>query len=77
MSGKPAARQGDPTQCPKKGHGGNAIVTGSSDVLFDGLPAARQGDSTACGSALVGQVIPQRSDQWPPGSGARQYRQPR
>jgi len=58
MSGKPAARQGDPTQCPKKGHGGNAIVTGSSDVLFDGLPAARQGDSTACGSALVGAVIP-------------------
>lgn len=58
MSGKPAARQGDPTQCPKKGHGGNAIVTGSTDVLFDGLPAARQGDSTACGSALVGAVIP-------------------
>ena len=58
MSGKPAARQGDPTQCPKKGHGANAIVTGSADVLFDGLPAARQGDSTACGSALAGQVIP-------------------
>ncbi|SDS47845.1 Zn-binding Pro-Ala-Ala-Arg (PAAR) domain-containing protein, incolved in TypeVI secretion [Halopseudomonas sabulinigri] len=58
MSGKPAARQGDPTQCPKKGHGSNAIVTGSADVLFDGLPAARLGDSTACGSALAGQVIP-------------------
>jgi uncharacterized Zn-binding protein involved in type VI secretion len=58
MSGKPAARQGDPTQCPKKGHGANVIVTGSADVLFDGLPAARQGDSTACGSALAGQVIP-------------------
>ncbi|MEH6563801.1 MAG: PAAR domain-containing protein [Halopseudomonas sp.] len=58
MSGKPAARQGDPTQCPKKGHGGNALVTGSADVLYDGQPAARLGDSTACGSALLGQVIP-------------------
>tara|TARA_R110000764_G_scaffold33224_6_gene74595 strand:- start:24182 stop:26065 length:1884 start_codon:yes stop_codon:yes gene_type:complete len=58
MSGKPAARLGDPTQCSKKEHGSNAIVTGSSDVLFDGQPAARLGDSTACGSALVGQVVP-------------------
>ncbi|HDY96920.1 MAG TPA: DUF2235 domain-containing protein [Pseudomonas sabulinigri] len=58
MSGKPAARLGDPTQCPQTGHGSNAIVTGSSDVLFDGQPAARLGDSTACGSALVGQVVP-------------------
>ncbi|MEH6491581.1 PAAR domain-containing protein [Halopseudomonas sp.] len=58
MSGKPAARQGDPTRCPKKGHGTNTIVTGSADVLFDGLPAARLGDTTACGSALVGAVVP-------------------
>ena len=58
MSGKPAARMGDPTQCPKDGHGSNAIVTGSTDVLFDGQPAARQGDQTACGSAIEGAVIP-------------------
>ncbi|WP_339666057.1 PAAR domain-containing protein [uncultured Pseudomonas sp.] len=58
MSGKPAARLGDPTQCPQSGHGSNNIATGSSDVLFDGQPAARLGDSTACGSALAGQVIP-------------------
>lgn len=58
MSGKPAARLGDATQCPKKGHGSNAIASGSSDVLFNGLPAARQGDTTACGSAISGQVIP-------------------
>ncbi|MAB23753.1 MAG: type IV secretion protein Rhs, partial [Pseudomonadales bacterium] len=58
MSGKPAARLGDPTQCPQSGHGSNNIATGSADVLFDGQPAARLGDSTACGSALVGQVIP-------------------
>lgn len=58
MTGKPAARLGDPTQCPKTGHGGNAIATGSPDVLINGLPAARQGDTTACGSSLVAQVIP-------------------
>ncbi|WP_150301749.1 PAAR domain-containing protein [Pseudomonas profundi] len=58
MSGKPAARMGDPTQCPKDGHGSNAIVTGSTDVLFDGQPAARQGDQTACGSAIDGTIIP-------------------
>lgn len=52
MSGKPAARLGDPTDCPKKGHGTNPIVSGSPDVLFDGMPAARQGDATGCGSAL-------------------------
>ncbi|MEH6491886.1 PAAR domain-containing protein [Halopseudomonas sp.] len=58
MSGKPAARLGDSTQCPKTGHGGNVIATGSADVLINGLPAARQGDTTACGSSLVAQVIP-------------------
>ncbi|PAU86753.1 type IV secretion protein Rhs [Pseudomonas sp. WN033] len=58
MSGKPAARQGDPVDCPKKGHGKNSIASGSPDVLFNGQPAARLGDTTACGSTLSGQVIP-------------------
>jgi uncharacterized Zn-binding protein involved in type VI secretion len=58
MSGKPAARMGDPTACPLPGHGTNPITTGSPDVLFDGVPAARQGDVTACGSALSVNVIP-------------------
>ncbi|WP_028241170.1 phospholipase effector Tle1 domain-containing protein [Stutzerimonas azotifigens] len=58
MSGKPASRLGDPTACPKTGHGTNPIASGSPDVLFDGLPAARQGDVTACGSVLTGNVIP-------------------
>lgn len=58
MSGKPSARLGDPTACPKKSHGTNPIASGSPDVLFDGLPAARQGDVTACGSVLTGNVIP-------------------
>ena len=35
MSGKPAARLGDPTACPLPGHGSNPIVGGSPDVFFD------------------------------------------
>ncbi|MBE7375024.1 PAAR domain-containing protein, partial [Pseudomonas lopnurensis] len=58
MSGKPAARLGDSTACPKTGHGDNPIVSGSPDVFFDGLPAARAGDTTACGSTLTGNLIP-------------------
>ena len=57
MSGKPAARVGDPTACPKTGHGNNPITAGSPDVLFDGLPAARLGDPSGCGSALSGNLI--------------------
>lgn len=57
MSGKPAARRGDPTDCPKKGHGTNPIAQGSPDVLFDGLPAARMGDASACGGAMSGNLI--------------------
>jgi len=58
MSGKPAARLGDPTACPKTGHGTNLIAVGSPDVLFDGLPAARMGDASACGGAMASAVIP-------------------
>jgi uncharacterized Zn-binding protein involved in type VI secretion len=58
MSGKPAARLGDPTACPKTGHGTNPIAAGSPDVLFDCLPAARQGDASACGGAMASAVIP-------------------
>ncbi|MCQ4294498.1 DUF2235 domain-containing protein [Pseudomonas stutzeri] len=58
MSGKPAARLGDPTACPKKGHGTNPIAAGSPDVLLDGLPAARMGDASACGGAMASAVIP-------------------
>lgn len=58
MSGKPAARLGDPTACPVPGHGTNPIAAGSPNVLFDSLPAARQGDPSACGGALSGNVIP-------------------
>ena len=57
MSGKPAARLGDPTACPVSGHGNTPIASGSPDVLFDGLPAARMGDTSACGGALSGNLI--------------------
>jgi uncharacterized Zn-binding protein involved in type VI secretion len=57
MSGKPAARLGDPTDCPLPGHVSNPLAAGSPDVLFDGLPAARQGDASACGGALEGDLI--------------------
>ncbi|QQZ39956.1 PAAR domain-containing protein [Pseudomonas sp. SK3(2021)] len=57
MSGKPAARVTDMTACPLPGHASNPIVSGSPDVLFDGLSAARMTDTTACGSALVSGVV--------------------
>lgn len=53
MSGKPAARQTDPTSCPLPGHGTNPIAVGSPSVFFDSLPAARETDVSACGSPLV------------------------
>ncbi|HCL77742.1 MAG TPA: hypothetical protein DIC26_18050 [Pseudomonas sp.] len=56
MSGKPAARQSDPTSCPLPGHGTNPVATGSPNVIFDGLPAARMSDTTACGGSIVGAV---------------------
>lgn len=58
MSGKPAARLGDPSACPVPGHGTNPIAAGSPNVLFDSKPAARMGDASACGGALSGNVIP-------------------
>ncbi|SEG68446.1 PAAR domain-containing protein [Halopseudomonas aestusnigri] len=57
MSGKPAARLGDPTQCPQTGHGSQRLVSGATDVLFDGKPAARLGDTSSCGSPLSSQLI--------------------
>ncbi|MGE1154204.1 PAAR domain-containing protein [Pseudomonas sp. ICMP 460] len=56
MSGKPAARITDPTACPVPGHGTNSLVTGSSDVIFEGLGAARLNDTSACGSPITSGV---------------------
>tara|TARA_Y100000034_G_scaffold119527_1_gene161428 strand:+ start:1205 stop:1750 length:546 start_codon:yes stop_codon:yes gene_type:complete len=57
MSGKPAARLGDPTQCPQTGHASQRLVSGATDVLFDDKPAARLGDTSSCGSPLTSQLI--------------------
>jgi len=58
MAGKPAARITDPTTCPESGHGENPIVSGSPDVIFEGLAAARFNDRTQCGSLIVGGEAP-------------------
>ncbi|WP_421684505.1 PAAR domain-containing protein [Stutzerimonas urumqiensis] len=54
MSGKPAARLGDPTFCPVPGHGTPALESGSPVVLFNNLPAARLGGTAGCGQAVSG-----------------------
>ncbi|APC18971.1 hypothetical protein BLL42_25915 [Pseudomonas frederiksbergensis] len=56
MSGKPAARVTDPTNCPLPGHGTNPIISGSPNVNFDGLAAARMTDKSACGSPITSGV---------------------
>lgn len=56
MSGKPAARVTDFTNCPLPGHGTNPIASGSPNVNFDGLAAARMTDKSACGSPITGAV---------------------
>lgn len=48
-----AARLGDAHTCPKKGHSVNAISSGESSVLINGLPAATIGSSTSCGATIV------------------------
>lgn len=50
---KPAARLSDKNACPKTGHGVNPTVTGSPNVLINGLPALRVGDSSACGDSVT------------------------
>ncbi len=49
----PVARVGDMHACPMKGHSVNPIVTGSSDVLINGMPAATVGSGTACGASVA------------------------
>lgn len=54
MPGKPAARVTDPASCLKHGGDTNVIVSGSPDVIFDGLAAARLDDQCSCGQTLNG-----------------------
>ena len=50
---KPAARQSDSNACPLPGHGVNPTVTGSPNVIINGLPTLRVGDASACGDSVV------------------------
>lgn len=50
---KPAARQSDQDACPLPGHAVNPTVTGSPDVLINGLPTLRIGDNSACGDTVA------------------------
>jgi uncharacterized Zn-binding protein involved in type VI secretion len=50
--GKPIARVGDMTVCPRC-KGVFPIVAGASNVSTDGVKLARHGDATACGAKLL------------------------
>jgi uncharacterized Zn-binding protein involved in type VI secretion len=47
VGGKPAARQGDPT------NKGDAVIGSSPNVIINGRPAAVQGDRTGCGGVVI------------------------
>lgn len=53
VAGKPAARVGDLVSCPKKGHGVNAIVQGSSVLFCSGMAIAVNGSLCKCGCVLI------------------------
>ncbi len=50
---KPAARKSDQDSCPLPGHAVNPTVTGSPNVLINGLPALRVGDRSVCGDTVA------------------------
>lgn len=57
VMGKPIARKGDLTTCPKCG-GIYPIVQGNDGMIVDGAPAAYHGAKTACGATLIaGQFV--------------------
>ncbi|WP_165665433.1 PAAR domain-containing protein [Metapseudomonas otitidis] len=53
---KPAARLSDQNACPIPTHGVNPTITGSPDVIINGLPALRVGDASACGDAVAAGI---------------------
>lgn len=52
IMGKPIARVGDLTVCPKC-KGSFPITSGDETWTIDGQAAARHGDKTACGATLI------------------------
>jgi uncharacterized Zn-binding protein involved in type VI secretion len=63
ISGKPVARVGDLTVCPRC-KGTFPITTGAPDSLSMGQAPARHGDRTACGAILISsQTLSTWSDE--------------
>ncbi|EKT56156.1 PAAR domain-containing protein [Providencia burhodogranariea] len=56
INGKRAAKVGDMVSCPKKGHGNNAIIEGSSDFTCKGIQIAVDGCRTECGCYLISSI---------------------
>jgi uncharacterized Zn-binding protein involved in type VI secretion len=54
INGKAIARLGDQVDCPRIGHGVNAIVEGEASLLINGKPVALAGHKSACGCTLLG-----------------------
>ncbi|MGP0016599.1 PAAR domain-containing protein [Pseudomonas sp.] len=50
------ARQGDPVNCPKRGHGRTLITEGHPTFRDNGIPVAFQGHRCACGCALISSL---------------------
>ncbi|MCT8248194.1 PAAR domain-containing protein [Proteus vulgaris] len=56
INGKKVAKVGDKVNCPKKGHGINSIIEGSSDFTCQGTALATEGCHTECGCYLISSI---------------------
>ncbi|MDI7245434.1 PAAR domain-containing protein [Providencia rettgeri] len=64
MYGKPIALVGDKVSCPKKGHGVNVILPGSTRILISGRQAALNGFQTECGCTLIASLSSSGEQSW-------------
>lgn len=56
VQGRQVALVGDLVSCPKKGHGVNPIIEGSSMMSFSGRAVAVDGCKCACGCSLISSL---------------------
>ncbi|ODQ07454.1 MULTISPECIES: PAAR domain-containing protein [Enterobacterales] len=56
INGKKAAKVGDKVNCPKKGHGINSIIEGSSNFICKDSFIAVEGCRTECGCYLIASI---------------------
>lgn len=56
MYDKPIALVGDKVNCPKKGHGINAILPDATRMMISGRQAALHGFQTECGCVLIASL---------------------